>query len=166
MENHGESYTALEHAYFTHICLLLFSCTIGNEVHLLHITSIGTKLISLHTTNCRQPGLDFFYNLPDIHRIDKVSYKIFTSRTNFLHDERFKNKFLLRCMKYRDYIGLITISIDLRPSWKADSHSVRNIPPVMEPEGSLPSSQKHAAGSYPEPDKSNVHPHTISVRWI
>jgi hypothetical protein len=31
----------------------------------------------------------------------------------------------------------------------------------MEPKGSLPPSQKHTTGLYPEPDESNLHPHTL-----
>jgi len=31
----------------------------------------------------------------------------------------------------------------------------------MEPEGSLPCSQKPAIGIYPEPDESNPCPHTL-----
>jgi hypothetical protein len=41
--------------------------------------------------------------------------------------------------------------------WKADSHSAcqKNLAFFMEPEGSLPYSQKPTIGPYPEPDESS-----------
>jgi hypothetical protein len=45
------------------------------------------------------------------------------------------------------------------PSWEAKSLSYsRNPPSFMEPQGSLPCSQKPATGPYPEADETNPHP--------
>jgi hypothetical protein len=36
----------------------------------------------------------------------------------------------------------------------------------MKPEGSLPCSQEPTTGPYPEPDESNPHPYTVSLRPV
>jgi hypothetical protein len=35
------------------------------------------------------------------------------------------------------------------------------VPPFIKPEGSLPCSQEHAAGTYLEPDESSPHLHFV-----
>jgi hypothetical protein len=53
---------------------------------------------------------------------------------------------------------IIVNAIELSLSWEANSHSVKNFPPFMEPKDSLPCSQEPTTGPYPEPDKSNLQP--------
>jgi len=58
-----------------------------------------------------------------------------------------------------------TNPMEQSPSWEANSHSAsQEILHLFCSLKFIPSSQEPATGSYPEPDISNVCPHTIAIQ--